>query len=69
MEIEKCQKKIKCDFNGCKNMAEFSISTKKVFSSKMHFCKECLNGLYLEIGKKLVPKAPKTPFKKGEKHE
>ena len=66
MKIEKCEKKIKCDFYGCKNYAEFSVQTNKFFANKMHFCKECLNGLYLEIGKNLVPKAIKTPFKKGD---
>lgn len=67
MEIEKCEKQIKCEFYGCPNLAEFSLKTGKFNSSKMHFCNSCLSGLYFAIGNQLIPKSPKTPFKERKK--
>lgn len=67
MIIEKCEKQIKCDFYGCPNMAEFSIKTGKILSTKMHFCNQCLNGLYNAMGNFVIPKSPKTPFKERKK--
>ena len=67
MEVEKCEKVIKCDFYGCPSMAQFTLKTKKVMGAKMHFCKDCLNELYNAIGNHIVPKSPKTPFKDKKK--
>lgn len=63
MEVEKCDKQVKCDFYGCPNMANFSFKTGKLLGSKMHFCQNCLQELYHSIGEFLIPKSPKTPFK------
>ncbi len=68
MEIEKALIKVKCDFYGCKNMADFSFKTRKVFQKELHFCRSCLNDLYSAIGKNIVPKAAETPFKKKSKN-
>lgn len=70
MEITKCDKKIMCDFYGCKNMANYTINTKKIFSSKqMHFCEDCLKEMYESIGKILIPKPIESPFKNVKKRK
>ena len=63
MEITQVTQKVKCDMWGCAHFADFSLKTKKLFGSTSHYCKECLSQMYVEIGKVLVPKQPKTPFK------
>lgn len=63
MEVVKCEEKFKCDFYGCKNLAEYSFKTQKFMAGKMHFCKTCINELYASLGKIVVPKQPQTPFK------
>lgn len=67
MQIEKCEKQIKCDIYGCPNMANYTFKTGKLLNSKTYFCNECLNGLYQAIGCQIVPKSPKTPFKERKK--
>ena len=67
MEIEKCEKSIKCDFYGCPDMAEYTLKTKKIMGSKMYFCESCLTQLYKAIGTFIIPKSPKTPFKQIKK--
>lgn len=63
MEMTVCTQKIKCDQYGCKNMADFCLKTKKLFGSTTHYCTSCLTQMYETIGKHLVPKPCKTPFK------
>ena len=63
MEIQKTKNKTKCDLHGCKNFADYSLKLNKMFFSSMHFCKPCLNSLYAVLGKTLIPKAAKSPFK------
>jgi hypothetical protein len=63
MEIKKTTNKTKCDINGCKNLADHTLKVNKMFFSNMHFCNQCLNALYVSIGKTIVPKPIKTPFK------
>lgn len=63
MEISETTQKIKCDVYGCKNLASYTIKTKKMFGSSSHYCADCLKEMYVEIGKHLIPKPAKTPFK------
>ena len=66
MNIEKNIHKIKCDVNGCKNMAEHRIEFKKlVRNSDMHICSSCLNALYSEMAKLIVPKSPQNMLVKS----
>ena len=67
MQIQKCEKQIKCDFYGCPNMAEYSFKTGRLIGTKMYFCSQCLNELYNGIGSLVVPKSIKTPFKERKK--
>lgn len=63
MQIEKCTRVTKCDFLGCNNLADYCFSTKGVLRRELAFCKDCLKGMYEEIGKIQVPKATNSPFK------
>lgn len=63
MEIVKTNQKVKCDVYGCKNFATYTLKTKKMFGNSTHYCEECLKEIYEEIGKFLIPKPAKTPFK------
>lgn len=63
MEIKQLTQKVKCDVWGCKNLADYSLSSKKRFGNTSHFCKQCLSDMYVEIGKVLIPKQPQSPFK------
>ena len=64
MELQRCDKKILCDFYGCKNFATYTVKTKKAFLIKqMNFCEECLKEMYESIGKIIIPKAIEAPFK------
>lgn len=70
MLVEKTKNKIKCDASGCNNLADYSIVNKKfVFDGSVYLCSLCLNELYKEIGKFIVPKNVKPIYKKGGKSE
>ena len=70
MLVEKAKTKIKCDASGCNNIAEFAIVNKRfVFDGSVYLCSNCLNELYSEIGKYMVPKNLKPLYKKGGKDE
>ena len=70
MLVERINPKIKCDASGCENVSVFQIVNKKfVFDGSVYLCENCLNTLYGEIGKYMVPKAIKPIYKKGGKDE
>ena len=70
MLVEKAKPKIKCDASGCNAVAEFTIVNKKfVFDGSVYLCDKCLNELYGEIGRYIVPKNIKPIYKKGGKDE
>ncbi|MEG1500071.1 MAG: hypothetical protein RR400_03295 [Clostridia bacterium] len=64
MEIEKCSHKIKCDFSGCENLAEYSLKKEEgQVIDELHFCSECIKNMYEKMGSVLVPKAIENPLK------
>lgn len=68
MVIEQAKVKVKCDASGCENRCDYVIVNKRfVFDGNVYLCKDCLNLLYGEIGKFVVPKAIKPIYKKGGK--
>ena len=70
MLVEKINSKVKCDASGCGNMCNFQIVNKKfVFDGSVYLCDRCLNELYGEIGKYMIPKTVKPIYKKGGKDE
>ena len=70
MLVEKTKTKVKCDASGCENKSEYSIVNKRfVFDGSVYLCERCLNELYGEIGKYIVPKNIKPIYKKGGKDE
>ena len=71
MKIEKLNVKVKCDMSGCNSLCEYKIVNKKlVFNCNYYFCNKCLNELFGEIGKIILPKSPTPIFKKkGVKDE
>ena len=70
MIVEKAKTKVKCDASGCNNKCDYTIVNKKfVFDGNVYLCESCLNGLYGEIGKFVVPKNVKPIYKKGGKDE
>ena len=70
MLVEKSKARIKCDGSGCNNPCCYVIYNKKfVFDGNVYLCEKCLNELYGEIGKYMVPKSIKPIYKKGGKDE
>ena len=70
MLVEKTNCKIKCDASGCNNTCDFQIVNKKfVFDGSVYLCETCLNELYGEMGKFMIPKSVKPIYKKGGKDE
>ena len=70
MLVEKSKNKIKCDASGCENTCDYQIVNKKfVFDGSVYLCEKCLNDLYGEIGRYVIPKNVKPIYKKGGKDE
>ena len=70
MLVEKAKTKIKCDASGCESVCNYQIVNKRfVFDGSVYLCEKCLNELYGEIGKYIVPKNVKPIYKKGGKDE
>lgn len=70
MLVEKSNTKVKCDASGCENCCKYQIVNKKfVFDGSVYLCEKCLNELYGEIGRYIVPKGIKPIYRKGGKDE
>ena len=70
MLVEKTNAKIKCDASGCERVSAYQIVNKKfVFDGSVYLCEKCLNELYGEMGRYVVPKTIKPIYKKGGKDE
>ena len=70
MIVEKAKPRIKCDASGCNNPCNYAIVNKRfIFDGSVYLCESCLNELYGEIGKYIVPKNIKPIYKKGGKDE
>ena len=70
MLVEKTNAKVKCDASGCNNVCVYAIVNKKfIFDGSVYLCESCMNELYGEIGKYMVPKNLKPIYKKGVKDE
>lgn len=68
MQVEKAKTKVKCDASGCKNPCDYVITNKKfVFDGNVYLCSGCMNELYGEIGKYMVPKNVRPMYKRGGK--
>ena len=63
MEIYECKQKVKCDFAGCKNVADYSLVKAGLLRGDICLCKECMGEMYDCISKVRVPKAIESPFK------
>lgn len=67
MVITQVTHKTKCDFVGCKNMAEIIIQSQTDLKKKMCFCRECLEALYKAYAKNTTPSGIEAPFKRQKK--
>lgn len=63
MQIYECKQKVKCDFAGCKNVAEFTLVKTGFFKRDICLCRECLKEIHECASKIIVPKAIESPFK------
>ena len=67
MIVEKAAKRVKCDASGCDNKCDYVIINKRfVFDGNVYLCSNCLNQLYGEISKFIVPKSIKPVYKRGK---
>ena len=48
----------------CKNKANFKMQLNK---KEFYFCKDCLNNLYSNIGKFIMPKSPESLLKRDNR--
>ncbi|MBQ7884860.1 MAG: hypothetical protein IJ318_02040 [Clostridia bacterium] len=67
MEINKIAIKTKCDFNGCKGLADVSIFDSVDTAKKINLCNSCLKQIYECVAKTVIPKGIDAPFKKQKK--
>ena len=67
MEISNITYKTKCDFTGCKNLAEIIVRDEVDSKKEMAFCKECLDNMMNTYLKTKIPKPVEAPFKKQKK--
>ena len=67
MKVEKCQHKVKCDFMGCSNLADYYVSTRGFVRNEFAFCSSCMKELFEELSKLYVPKAIESHFKPNRK--
>ena len=68
LELEKLNIKTKCDFTGCKNLANVAFFESNDNKKKMCFCENCINSIYSCYAKTIIPKGIETPYKrKGKK--
>lgn len=67
MQITKILIKTKCDFAGCKNLADVSIFDENDNAKKINLCNSCLTKIYECVAKTVVPKSIESPFKKPKK--
>ena len=67
MIINNVSHKTKCDFWGCKNIAEVEVKDENDSKKKMVFCKDCLEGMLVAYKKATTPKGVEAPFKKQKK--
>lgn len=63
MQIYESRYKVKCDFAGCRNVADYTLVKDGVFKRDICLCKECLDEIYEATAKVKVPKAIESPFK------
>ena len=67
MRIYKTQFKTKCDFLGCKNLADNTICDNDDLNKKLNLCEKCLQEIYSSVAKTITPKSIDAPFKKPKK--
>ena len=67
MKVEKFQHRVKCDFMGCRNLADYYVSTRGFVKNEFAFCANCMKGLFEELSKLYVPKAIESHFKPNRK--
>jgi hypothetical protein len=64
MELEKLNKKVKCDLPNCSNYADYSLKLRKFWNiGNTNLCKSCLSKLHEQTAKILTPKSPKNILK------
>lgn len=63
MEIFEVKHLVKCDFNGCNNLAKYSFSTKRLLKKDLCFCEDCLRQMYEIIAKMQKPRSVSSPFR------
>lgn len=70
MLVERAKAKVKCDASGCNNLCEYVIVNKRfVFDGNVYLCSDCMNELYTEIGKFMLPKNVRPIYERRNKSE
>lgn len=61
MELIKNDKRVKCEFGACKNIADYTVKFARVgLKGSVHLCEHCLLELYGLIGEVITPKSIET---------
>jgi len=69
MKLTNLNYDIKCDINGCKNMAKYAIKLNDNDESSTYICKDCLQELSKIVNQTIVPKGLENVIKKSMKKE
>ena len=68
MELEKLDKKVKCDLPNCSHYADYSLKLRKFWNlGNTNICKSCLRDLHEQTSKVLTPKGLKNMLKEPKK--
>ncbi len=70
MIVERAKVRVKCDASSCNNPSDYVIVNKKfIFDGNFYLCEKCMNQLYSELGKFILPKNILPLYRKGAKSE
>ncbi len=70
MIVERVKVRVKCDASGCNERSDYVIVNKRfVFDGNVYLCANCMNELYGEIGKYIIPKNVKPLYERRAKGE
>ncbi len=68
MKIVSVNIKIKCDIAGCKQFADYAITSKGFFADKnLYICDNCMKQMHNWYSQKVVPKSPNNFLNKNKK--
>lgn len=58
LDVRKFGHKVRCDINGCRDLADYSVGDERVNHGRLNVCKKCLQQLILQAPKEMILSRP-----------